>query len=375
MVDEKDDSYESHEEGEYHFSDDQANYDFDMDSPKKAEPLSAQTPPLSSAKEAALQKLSQHRRMVVGLVVFIVLISVVYKMLTPAGNEKPPTEFAPPVAKVTKPAAPTKPETPAASQLAQTAPATPLPAPALGAPLPATLTPPTTTPVMAEQAVAQMPMTAPLAPTQQATPSTQVPVSPSAEVSQPLAVQVNPASAPSSPVVMAAAPSAPPADANTKNIMDRLASLEQQNAALMNLLQTEYAQKMADYETQNTMTRGKLEEVTKRLNRMDTALNQISQALQGSSGSPGAGIMDERAIPAAPVAAMKVMEPKGVYTVQAIIPGRAWLKSESGETVTVAEGDILKNYGRITKIDPYDGVVDIDTGNKMITLSYGTNLE
>ncbi len=57
---------------------------------------------------------------------------------------------------------------------------------------------------------------------------------------------------------------------------------------------------------------------------------------------------------------------------QAIIPGRAWLKSDSGDTVTVAEGDLLKGYGRVTKIDPYDGVVTIDNGNRIVTLSYGS---
>jgi hypothetical protein len=59
------------------------------------------------------------------------------------------------------------------------------------------------------------------------------------------------------------------------------------------------------------------------------------------------------------------------YSVQAIIPGRAWLKSDSGDTVTVAEGDMLRGYGRVTKIDPYDGIVNIDTGGKVVTLSYG----
>jgi len=68
-------------------------------------------------------------------------------------------------------------------------------------------------------------------------------------------------------------------------------------------------------------------------------------------------------------------EPRIGYSVQAIIPGRAWLKSESGDTVTVAEGDILRNYGRITKIDPYDGIVEIDTGSKTIALSYGLDAE
>jgi hypothetical protein len=43
--------------------------------------------------------------------------------------------------------------------------------------------------------------------------------------------------------------------------------------------------------------------------------------------------------------------------------------------VTVAEGDILKNYGKIIKIDPYDGVVQIDAGGKIVTLSYGATTE
>jgi intracellular multiplication protein IcmG len=67
--------------------------------------------------------------------------------------------------------------------------------------------------------------------------------------------------------------------------------------------------------------------------------------------------------------------PKIAFSVQAIIPGRAWLKSDSGDTVTVAEGDMLKSYGRVTKIDPYDGIVDIDTGTKIVSLSYGLNGE
>ena len=74
-----------------------------------------------------------------------------------------------------------------------------------------------------------------------------------------------------------------------------------------------------------------------------------------------------------PLTKREVIVPRIIYSVQAIIPGRAWLKSEAGDTVTVAEGDMLKGLGRITKIDPYDGVVEIDTGNKIISLSYGTN--
>jgi hypothetical protein len=32
---------------------------------------------------------------------------------------------------------------------------------------------------------------------------------------------------------------------------------------------------------------------------------------------------------------------------------------------------MVRGLGRVTKIDPYDGVVEINTGNKIISLSYG----
>lgn len=151
---------------------------------------------------------------------------------------------------------------------------------------------------------------------------------------------------------------------------DRIIALEQQSAAMMNLLQTEYAQKMADSETQTNVMRGKMEELTRRINHMEASLNQITQLLQGVSKPQASGVMGS-----APVSnlAARPTEPRMIYSVQAIIPGRAWLKSEAGDTVTVAEGDYLKGYGRVTKIDPYDGIVAIDTGSKVINLSYGVS--
>jgi hypothetical protein len=151
---------------------------------------------------------------------------------------------------------------------------------------------------------------------------------------------------------------------------DKIIALEQQNAAMMNLLQTEYAQKIADTETQGNVMRGKMEELTRRINHMEASLNQITQLLQGVSKSQASGVMGST--PAFNSAA-KSLEPRMIYSVQAIIPGRAWLKSEAGDTVTVAEGDYLKGYGRVVKIDPYDGIVAIDTGSKVINLSYGVS--
>lgn len=50
------------------------------------------------------------------------------------------------------------------------------------------------------------------------------------------------------------------------------------------------------------------------------------------------------------------------YTVHAIIPGRAWLKSSSGQILTVTEGDKLGNYGTVAVIDSANGLVRTSSG-------------
>ncbi len=294
MVNEKDEERYEDEEEEYHFSDDQMNFDVD-ESPKASAENGNAAPP----KESILAKLSNinpRRRAIIGGVIFIVLMALVYKMLSPS---KSPTadvlseiKTAPAVTPVTRPAEPVvvKQETP----------------------------PP---PKVVEQ-------------------------------QQPAMATV-------------VAPTPPPGAEDIKKIDERLTALEQQTSAMMNLLQTEYAQKISDYEMQENMMRGKMDEISKKMNRIESNLQQISQAAREEPAvtvTHSSGVANRG-------------EPKINYTVQAIIPGRAWLKSESGDTVTVAEGDILRNYGRITKIDPYDGIVEIDTGNRVVALSYGMNVE
>lgn len=55
-----------------------------------------------------------------------------------------------------------------------------------------------------------------------------------------------------------------------------------------------------------------------------------------------------------------ITEPE--YTVHAVVPGRAWLKSAKGQIVTVAEGDSIGNYGKILVIDAANGVVLTSSG-------------
>jgi hypothetical protein len=317
MVNERE-RYEGEEE--YHFSDEQIDFEEEDTEPVKPTP-----PP--SPKDNLINKMSSltsRRRALVAGIVFIVLIGVVYNMLTPSKpgvvsvakelTAEPPHQ----VVAISSP----PPQIQSSKEVASKpiAPVETKPIEAQGDTLPT---------------MASTPVNA--APVSSATP----------EMS-------------ARPIITNQPPSGVVSEPQVKIIVDRLATLEQQNSAMLQLLQTEYAQKIADYETQGNVMRGKIDELTKRLNRMDAALNQMVDSKQ--------------ALVPPPTATPKV-ETKIGYSVQAIIPGRAWLKSESGDTVTVAEGDILRNYGRISKIDPYDGIVEIDTGNKTITISYGMNVE
>lgn len=59
-----------------------------------------------------------------------------------------------------------------------------------------------------------------------------------------------------------------------------------------------------------------------------------------------------------------------VYHVKAVIPGRAWLESNFGNTTSVKVGDSLKNYGYIVSINTNTGNVDTSSGR---VIKYGPN--
>lgn len=56
---------------------------------------------------------------------------------------------------------------------------------------------------------------------------------------------------------------------------------------------------------------------------------------------------------------------KKQYFVQAVVPGRAWLRGADGTATTVAVDDSLPGYGKIKSIDPYSGTVTTSTGVKI----------
>ena len=66
----------------------------------------------------------------------------------------------------------------------------------------------------------------------------------------------------------------------------------------------------------------------------------------------------------------KVIRHRQKYFVEAVIPGRAWLRAADGTEMTVTVGDVIEGYGRIVSINSYSGTVSTDSE---INIYYGIN--
>ena len=58
------------------------------------------------------------------------------------------------------------------------------------------------------------------------------------------------------------------------------------------------------------------------------------------------------------------------YHLRAVVPDRAWIISSNGDTITVAVGDKIDQYGVVRAIDAPNGIIDTSSGRK---IGYGVN--
>lgn len=367
MLNDRDDMPDDHEDSEYHFSDEDVSYEVETESSKPAH--------APSNSGGLLARVTQSKRMLISVGVFVALVFVVYKMVAPTATNVA-TDITTPVASnqnsnsaaMQQQVPQAAPKAPVTAQTDQTtaAPAMSSPSPAVevavNPPADANTAPPVapnTPPEVAAQpqAVASMPPVIAVQPPQNNAPTTNTATTTTTTVSNAATSQ-------------AAAPALSPTDA-------AIAKLSATNEQLMMQLQSDYTQKINDYATQNKLLQDQMQALSNRVSTMEAQLTQLIQALtpqspaqssnQTQTLAPGSLVPEKPSVSAAEV--------KSAYTVQAVIPGRAWLRSENGEAITVAEGDTIKDLGRVTKIDPYDGVVEVNTGKKTLSLSYGNGNE
>ncbi len=59
---------------------------------------------------------------------------------------------------------------------------------------------------------------------------------------------------------------------------------------------------------------------------------------------------------------MPVAPPRPVFSIRALVPGRAWLQSNDGQSITVIDGDTVPGYGSVQDIDLNAGQVVLSDG-------------
>lgn len=394
MANDRDDKFEGQEESEYHFSDEEISYEVEPEHEAAKQPAESGEGGGGGAKESIITRLTQSKRMLIILGIFLVLVGVVYKIVAPSSTPSTDISAAPVVAaqQNAMPAVNTQQNAAVAQNQAS---------PAAAAQTQAVAAPSTQVPVTAQTSQAAQPVQSAAGTNFQNLPPSALQAAPatgSAQLAQPqntalsqglqqasggLAQQLQQnvpvvANLPSVIPVQSSgtqagynaqtAPTGMPSSIPSGTGIDaKTAMLSSQSEQLMNQLQNQYSQQVNDFDSKNKALQDQLQSLSARVAVMENQLNQLVQVLtrrtQGSS----------MANPVAPSQeAPKAPDVKIAYNVQAIIPGRAWLKSDNGETLTVAEGDMIKDVGRVTKIDPYDGVVEINTGSKAVSLSYGS---
>lgn len=110
------------------------------------------------------------------------------------------------------------------------------------------------------------------------------------------------------------------------------------------------------------MVSSNINDLSNKINALNQTVSTLSAKLDEQSQK--IAMMSEHARPkkvVQPRVVRKVI-PQSMYYIQAVIPGRAWLISTNGSTLTVREGTPIAGYGVVKLIDPNQGRVITSSG-------------
>lgn len=129
------------------------------------------------------------------------------------------------------------------------------------------------------------------------------------------------------------------------------------------------AQALEAIQQQNQLLTQQLTALSSRVVGLESTLTQSNQAVEGLSQQVGA-LKKTDASPATSLPHLAQSLPTGPqYTVEAVVPQRAWLQTADGSTMTVMIGDDLPGLGAVVSIDPYSGNVTTASGT---VIKYGS---
>lgn len=115
-------------------------------------------------------------------------------------------------------------------------------------------------------------------------------------------------------------------------------------------------------ENQMGVVTGNLNDVTSKLAQLSQRLEAMQTLLQQQQTQPKETVKKVEKVHITKKVHHVARTPRTCFYIQAIIPGRAWLVASNDQTMTVAWGDIIPGYGKVSLIDPVKGVVVTNKG-------------
>lgn len=126
--------------------------------------------------------------------------------------------------------------------------------------------------------------------------------------------------------------------------------------------ETKLTEALASISQQNQALTQKLSELSSRVGGLESVMNTPSQA---TSSTPK--VTPSSPLPQQTQAQNLPEVPQ--YTVEAVVPQRAWIQAGDGSTITVTIGEALPGLGAVVSIDPYSGNVTTASGT---VIKYGS---
>ena len=130
----------------------------------------------------------------------------------------------------------------------------------------------------------------------------------------------------------------------------------------------------ADSESSTTQLKDEVSDLKSSLSEANQSQVEMAQKISELSAqlkSLNEAVIANKPKPKKVVAVKKVVPVKKItYTLQSVVPGRAWIKSSEGEFMTVSTGKKLPQYGVVESINADQGIVITSSGK---TIVYGAD--
>lgn len=143
-------------------------------------------------------------------------------------------------------------------------------------------------------------------------------------------------------------------------------------SAQVTQMQADLQQKIDTVMQQATSDKDSITNLGNAIAKTQQDLAAIGQQIEQLTNSVQQILAELAKMEAEKAAAKKVVKrkPPVAYHVRAIVPGRAWLESADGKSVTLRVGDKLEGYGVVRVIAPRQGMVLMSNGS---VIQYGIN--